>query len=183
MLKTPSPLRSYSAPGSRQPGDEPGTVTLPAVRGAGSSPQLRWNFFLKSLIAPSSFHLNPESCTAMSTSERPVCVRHAVSTLMPVTPKSSLALRFTIGSVEQKLVLAYFHLLPLQLPAAPVISFGSGMQRGGLADVSQRFGSARNGNSARAAELSAASAMTTTDFQRMADPPPCRADKTARAIH
>src|SRR5258705_2952527 len=150
MLKTPSPFRSYTAPGSRQPGDEPGTVTLPAVRGAGSSPQFRWNFFRRSAIAPLSFHLNPESCTAIRTSERPVSVRHAVSRLIPVTPKSSFGLALTTGSVEQNLVLAYFHLLPLQLPAAPLSSLGSGMHEGGFAELSHRFGSARNGNSARA---------------------------------
>ena len=40
-------------------------------------------------MSPASFHLMPESWTAITTSERPVSFRHAISTLMPVTPKSS----------------------------------------------------------------------------------------------
>src|ERR1700752_3764248 len=107
MLKTPSPLQSSGSP----PG---GGLHPPTGAGAGSSPRFRWNFFLRSLTGPLSFHLNPESCTAITTSERPVSRRQAISTLIPVTPKSSFGLRFTIGSVEQKLVLAYFHFSPLQ---------------------------------------------------------------------
>ena len=92
----------------------------------------------------------PESCTAMTTSGRPVSLRQAISTLMPLTPRSSFGLPSTVGSVVQKLVLANFHLLPLQLPADPLISFASGMQPTGMPEESQRFTSARNGNSARA---------------------------------
>src|SRR6267142_771835 len=101
-------------------------------------------------MAPASFHLIPESCTAITTSGRPVWTRQAMSTLIPVTPKSSCELAFTVASVLQKLVLAYFHLSPLQAPGAPLISFASGMHPGGLPDESQRFGSAGYGNSARA---------------------------------
>src|SRR6185503_3219078 len=158
MLKTPSPLQSNGSPptGGTQP---------PTGAGAGSSPRFRWNFFRRSFTAPSSFHLKPESCTAITTSERPVSFRQAISTLIPVTPKSSLALRFTSGSVLQKLVLAYFHFSPLQLPAAPLISFGNGMQPRGRPDVLQRFGCARNGNSARAAGATTA-IRTTATFRR-----------------
>jgi len=92
----------------------------------------------------------PESWTAITTSGRPVSARQAISTLMPLTPKSSFALLFTIGSVVQKLVLAYFHFWPLQLPAAPLISLGSGMQPAGSPELSHRFGSATKGSSARA---------------------------------
>ena len=69
-------------------------------------------------MAPVSFHLMPESWTAMTTSERPVSRRHATSMLIPLTPKSSFALAFTTGSVVQKFVLAYFHFSPLQAPQA-----------------------------------------------------------------
>src|SRR5439155_17849840 len=92
----------------------------------------------------------PESWTAMTTSGRPVSARQAISTLMPLTPKSSFALPFTSESVVQKFVLAFFHLSPLQLPAAPLISLGSGMQPAGSPELSHRFGSATKGNSARA---------------------------------
>ncbi len=133
MLKTPSPLQSQGSP----PG---GGVQPPSGAGAGSSPRFRWNFLRRSFTAPLSFHLKPESWTAITTSERPVSFRQAISTLMPVTPKSSLALRFTNGSVLQKLVLAYFHFSPLQLPAAPLISLASGMHPSGRPDESQRLG-------------------------------------------
>src|SRR6185295_11170366 len=140
MLKTPSPLQSRGSPpgGGRQP---------PTGAGAGSSPRFRWNFLRRSVTGPTSFHLKPESWTAITTSDRPVWVRHAVSTLMPVTPMSSFGLAFTSRSVEQKLVLAYFHFSPLQEPAAPFNSFGSGMQPRGSPEVSHRFGLATNGNS------------------------------------
>ncbi len=45
----------------------------PTGAGAGSSPRFKWNFLRRSMIGPLSFHLNPESWTAMTTSERPVC--------------------------------------------------------------------------------------------------------------
>src|SRR5690242_6879020 len=80
----------------------------------------------------------PESWTAITTSGRPVSTRQATSTLMPVTPRSSFVLELTTGSVLQKFVLAYFHLLPLQVPGSPLISFASGTQFAGMADVSQR---------------------------------------------
>ena len=57
---------------------------------------------------------------------------------MPLTPKSSFALLFTIGSVVQKLVLAYFHFWPLQLPVAPLISLGSGMQPAGSPEPAEK---------------------------------------------
>src|SRR5207249_12254511 len=59
-----------------------------------------------------------------------------------LTPKSSFGLLSTAGSVVHTLVLAYFHISPLQ----PLISLGSGMQPGGLPEESQRFASAGNGN-------------------------------------
>src|SRR5688572_16385797 len=175
MLKTPSPLQSRGSP----PG---GGVQEPP--GAGSSPAFRWNLRRMSASAPASFHLKPESWTAMTTSERPVDRRHAVSTCMPLTPKSSFALRLISGSVVQKFVLAYFHLLSLQLPAAPVISFGSGMQPSGLPEVSQRFGFARKGNSARAGVTAATSAAntTTSDFLRMGGLPLRSRADAARGI-
>src|SRR4051795_12365279 len=141
MLKTPSPLQSRGSPPT-------GALQPPAGAGNGSSPAFRWNFLRRSLTAPTSFHLNPESWTAISTSERPVWVRHAVSMLMPLTPFSSCGLASTTGSVVQKLVLAYFHLVPLHAPAPPESSFGSGMHPTGSPEVSQRLGSARNGKSA-----------------------------------
>src|ERR1041384_388228 len=144
MLKTPSPLQSRGSP----PG---GALQPPTGAGAGSSPAFRWNFFRSWFIAPTSFHLIPESWTAITTSGRPVSIRHAMSTLIPVTPKSSFALALTVASVLQKFVLAYFHFSPLQAPGPPLISFASGMQPGGFPELSQRFGSAGYGNSARAA--------------------------------
>src|SRR6185369_15877881 len=145
MLKTPSPLQSHGSPPA-------GALQPPAGAGIGSSPRFRWNLFRRSFIAPPSFHSIPESWTAMTTSDRPVSTRHEISMLMPVTPKSSLALEFTLASVEQKFVLAYFHFSPLHAPGIPLISFGSAMQPGGLApDTSQRLALATNGNSARAA--------------------------------
>src|SRR6266478_2330930 len=145
MLKTPSPLQSHGSP----PG---GALQPPAGCGAGSSPRFRWNLLRRSFIASRLFHSIPESWTAIRTSGRPVSTRHEISTLIPVTPKSSLALLFTLASVLQKFVLAYFHFSPLHAPGMPLISFGSAMQPGGLApDTSQRLGLAANGNSARAA--------------------------------
>jgi hypothetical protein len=58
--------------------------------------------------------------------------------------------------VVQKLVLAYFHFSPLHAPGAPVISFGSAMHPAGRPELSQRFGSAAKGNSARARTASKA---------------------------
>src|SRR6266478_2747243 len=145
MLKTPSPLQSHGSP----PG---GALQPPAGCGAGSSPRFRWNLLRRSFIASRLFHSIPESWTAIRTSGRPVSTRHEISTLMPVTPKSSLELLLTLASVLQKFVLAYFHFSPLHAPGMPLISFGSAMQPGGLApDTSQRLGLAANGNSARAA--------------------------------
>src|SRR5207244_9805977 len=88
--------------------------------------------------------------TAISTSGRPVSIRQATSMLIPLTPRTSFALPFTAGSVVQKFVLAYFHFSPLQLPAPPLISFGSGIQPTGRPELLQRFGLAAKGNSARA---------------------------------
>src|SRR3954470_9588920 len=136
MLKTPSPLQSRGSPPT-------GALQPPAGAGNGSSPAFRWNFLRRSFTAPVSFHLKPESWTAISTSERPVCVRHAVSTLMPLTPFSSCGLARMSGSDVQKLVLAYFHFSPLHAPAPPESSFGSAMQPTGSPEVSHRFGSAR----------------------------------------
>src|SRR5438067_1740758 len=140
MLKMPSPLQSRGSPpiGAWQP---------PTGAGAGSSPAFRWNFLRRSAIAPPSFHLMPESCTAMTTSGRPVSLRQAISTLMPLTPFSSLALALTSGSLVQALVLAFFHMSPLH----PLISFASGTQPSGIPELSQRFGLAGYGKSARAA--------------------------------
>src|SRR5712692_2995323 len=131
MLKTPSQLQSRGSPpmGALQP---------PAGAGAGNSPAFRWSFLRSSFMSPTSFHLMPESCTAMTTSGRPVARRQAMSTLMPLLPLSSFALPVTTGSVVQKFVLAYFHFWPLQLPAAPLISFGSAMQPAGSPELSQR---------------------------------------------
>ena len=100
----------------------------------------------------------PESSTAITTSGRPVSSRHAVSTLMPLTPKSSFGLFSTVGSVVHTLVLANFHISPLQ----PLISLGSGMQPGGLPEESQRFASAWNGNSARAESATKSVRLTAT---------------------
>ena len=105
-------------------------------------------------MSPASFHKMPESCTAIRTSGRPVSRRQAISTLIPLTPFSSLALAFTAGSVVQKFVLAYFHFSPLQLPAPPLISLGSGMHPSGMPEVSQRFGFAAKGSSAAAGPAS-----------------------------
>src|SRR5207237_6828206 len=140
----PAPLQSRGSPpmGALQP---------PTGAGAGSSPAFRWNFFRSWAIAPALFHSIPESCTAMTTSGRPVSTRQAISTLIPLTPFSSFALPRTTGSVVQKFVLAYFHFSPLQPPAAPLISFASGMQPSGMPELSQRFGLAGYGKSARAA--------------------------------
>src|SRR2546426_10579499 len=102
-------------------------------------------------MSPPSFHLIPESCTAITTSGRPVSRRQAISMLIPLTPWSSFVLPVTAGSVVQKFVLAYFHFSPLQLPALPLISFASGMHPSGMPELSQRFGSAGDGSSARAA--------------------------------
>src|SRR5207245_3494887 len=117
---------------------------------SASSPPLRSSFFRSSLMSPVSFHLMPESCTAISTSGRPVSRRQAISMLIPLTPWTSFALPVTAGSVVQKFVLAYFHFSPLQLPAPPLISFGSGIQPTGRPELLQRFGLAAKGNSARA---------------------------------
>src|SRR6185369_16069808 len=143
MLKAPSPLQSHGSP----PG---GALQPPVGAGIGSSPRFRWNLFRRSAMAPPSFHLIPESWTAITTSGRPVSMRHEISMLMPVTPKSSFGLAFTLASVEQKFVLAYFHFSPLHAPGMPLISFGSAMHPGGFPDESQRLGSATKGNSARA---------------------------------
>src|SRR5881296_4671340 len=102
-------------------------------------------------MSPPSFHLIPESCTAISTSGRPVSRRQAISMLIPLTPWSSFVLPVTAGSVVQKFVLAYFHFLPLQLPALPLISFASGMHSSALPELWQRFRSAGSGNQAGAA--------------------------------
>src|SRR5205823_7638868 len=61
MLKTPSPLQSRGSPpmGAWQP---------PTGFGAGSSPGFRWSFLRSWLMSPPSFHLIPESCTAITTS-------------------------------------------------------------------------------------------------------------------
>src|SRR5207253_1794205 len=144
MLKTPSPLQSRGSPpmGAWQP---------PTGFGAGSSPGFRWSFFRSWFMSPPSFHLIPESCTAITTSGRPVSRRQAISMLIPLTPWSSFVLPVTAGSVVQKFVLAYFHFSPLQLPALPLISFASGMHPSGMPELSQRFGSAGYGSSARAA--------------------------------
>src|SRR5439155_27325204 len=149
MLKTPSPLQSRGSPPT-------GALQPPVGAGAGSSPAFRWIFFRSWLMSPVLFHMIPESCTAITTSGRPVSRRHAISTLMPLTPLSSLALAFTTGSVVQKFVLAYFHFSPLQLPAAPLISLGSGMHPSGMPEVSQRFGFAAKGSSAAAGPASSA---------------------------
>src|SRR2546422_9463088 len=96
----------------------------------------------------------PESWTAITTSERPVSLRHAISTLIPLTPKSSFALALIVGSggrCWQKFVLAYFHFSPLQLVELPLISFASGMHPGGSEDESQRLGLAGYGKGASAA--------------------------------
>src|SRR5213593_1611715 len=147
MLKTPSPLQSRGSPprGALQP---------PTGAGAGSSPAFKWIFLRSWFMSPPSFHLIPESCTAISTSGRPVSRRQAISMLIPLTPRSSFPLPVTAGSVVQKFVLAYFHFSPLQLPALPLISFASGMHPSGLPELSQRFRSAGYGNSARAASAS-----------------------------
>src|SRR5438093_3183866 len=79
MLKMPSPLRSYGSFGWGEP-----------QSGTGSSPRLSQVLLLRSLIAPKSFHLIPESCTAITTSGRPVVVSHALSIEAPVTHFSSL---------------------------------------------------------------------------------------------
>src|SRR5881628_1156369 len=123
-------------------------------------------------MSPPSFHLIPESCTAISTSGRPVSRRHAISMLIPLTPRSSFGLAFTAGSVVQKFVLAYFHFSPLQLPAPPLISFGSGMQPSGRPELSQRFGSFGNGNSPPAGTASRTTA--SSGSRRFMDPPPLR---------
>ena len=49
-------------------------------------------------IAPASFHLMPESRTAIVTSGRPVVICQARSTLMPVTPNNSAGSASTAGS-------------------------------------------------------------------------------------
>src|SRR3989442_5504206 len=143
MLKTPSPLQSRGSPPT-------GGLQPPTGAGAGSSPAFRWIFLRSWLMSPALFHRMPESCTAMTTSGRPVSSRHAISTLMPLTPKSSFALALTAGSIVQKFVLAYFHFSPLQLPAPPLISLASGMHPSGMPDLSHRLGSAGYGNSALA---------------------------------
>ncbi len=59
-------------------------------------------------MAPRSFHMMPESSTAMTTSGRPVVTCHALSTLGPRTPNSSCAVAGTAGSTrleKRKLVL------------------------------------------------------------------------------
>src|SRR5947207_9043343 len=93
---------------------------------------LKYNFVRRSLRAPRSFHLIPESSTAITTSGRPVSSRHAVSTLMPLTPKSSFGLFITVGSVVHTLVLANIHISPLQ----PLISLFGGSEQGGLCEDS-----------------------------------------------
>src|SRR5438876_5711926 len=167
MLKTPSPLQSRGSPpmGAWQP---------PTGFGAGSSPGFRWSFLRSWLMSPPSFHLIPESCTAITTSGRPVSRRHAISTLIPLTPRSSFGLPSTAGSVVQKLVLAYFHFSPLQLPAPPLISLGSGMQPSGRPELSQRFGLAGNGNSPLAGTASRTTASRGSANRRFMDPPPLR---------
>ena len=67
-----------------------------SARGSGSSPLLIRTLRRRSLIAPLSFHLIPESSTAIVTSGRPVVVIHAVfaaplasSMCAPRTPPSS----------------------------------------------------------------------------------------------
>src|SRR5438093_6993593 len=174
MLKTPSPLQSRGSPpmGAWQP---------PTGFGAGSSPGFRWSFLRSWLMSPPSFHLIPESCTAISTSGRPVSRRHAISMLIPLTPRSSFGLAFTAGSVVQKFVLAYFHFSPLQLPAPPLISFGSGMQPSGRPELSQRFGSFGNGNSPPAGTASRTTASSGSASRRFMDPPPLR-NRASRAV-
>ncbi len=64
----------------------------------------------RSIIAPTSFHLIPESSTAIVTSGRPVVICQARSTLMPVTPNSSAGLASMVGSPLWSLV--SFHAVP-----------------------------------------------------------------------
>src|SRR5437870_11589483 len=151
----------------------------PTGFGAGSSPGFRWSFLRSWLMSPLSFPLIPESCTAISTSGRPVSRRHAISMLIPLTPRSSFGLAFTTGSVVQKFVLAYFHFSPLQLPAAPLISLGSGMQPSGSPELSQRLGLARKGSSAPAGTASNTTASSGSASRRFMGPPP--AAETASA--
>src|SRR3989442_648793 len=172
MLKTPSPLQSRGSP----PG---GALQPPAGAGAGNSPRFRWNFLRSWFMAPVSFHLIPESCTAITTSGRPVSLRQAISTLIPLTPLSSFELDSTTGSVVQTFVLAYFHFSPLQVPAAPLISLGSGMQPSGSPELSQRLGLARNGSSAPAGTASSTTASSGSASRRFMGPPP--AAETASA--
>src|SRR5437016_3697116 len=83
------------------------------------------------------------------------------------------------GSVVQKFVLAYFHFSPLQLPAAPLISLGSGMQPSGSPELSQRLGLARKGSSAPAGTASNTTASSGSASRRFMGPPP--AAETASA--
>ena len=61
-------------------------------------------------MAPTSFHLIPESSTAISTSGRPVVTCQARSTLMPRTPNSSAGLLSIAGLPVGSLV--SFHSAP-----------------------------------------------------------------------
>src|SRR6266851_1639102 len=80
MLKTPSPLASYRVVSNWAHGLLPSSGVARPALGLGSSPRLRRTLWRRSFIAPASFHLIPESRTAMATSGRPVVTCQAVWT-------------------------------------------------------------------------------------------------------
>src|SRR4051794_17749077 len=120
MLKTPSPFASYCALYLEQsfvPGSE---IAVPrSRRGVGSSPWLRRTLSRRAPMAPASFHLMPESRTAIETSGRPLVVIHAVPTLgsassmrAPRTPKFSNGLELMCGPLLGSRVAANLNVLP-----------------------------------------------------------------------
>src|SRR3954468_1584510 len=99
----------------------------PLTCGAGNSPLLSLTLKRRSFIAPSSFHLIPESSTAIVTSGRPVDVSHAAwmggllsARWPPRTPFSSIGSPAMFGGAPAPGVDANFQSLP-----SPPMSFGT----------------------------------------------------------
>ena len=103
----------------------------PLWLGTGSSPLLSRTLKRRSFITPASFHITPESSSAIVTSGRPVVMVHAVfavglvsNTLAPRTPFSSHGWWLT-GSLPGSGVAEYFQSLPWS-----VRSLGAGLPAG-----------------------------------------------------
>src|SRR5688572_17440651 len=132
FVKTPSPLPSQASVEEVEYPAEGSDPFRRVVEGCSSSPRFRRNFARRSFIAPRSFHLMPESSTAIVTSGRPVDVCHPVATdgslstsEAPRTPPSSRGSALT-SALPCSGVAAYIHssLPSRSLGAAPSYSYG-----------------------------------------------------------